>query len=284
MSLAAVLLFLSGCAKNNDHGLANVLVHVSDFSISQEDFAVAKSQSVGSYNNVKAITLAFYRGDGTQVYKHTQFRSDNTTYTTFGEFSCSLPLDSYTMVVLGYGQESTSHEVTLTGPTAAGFDDFVRETFCTTQAVTVNSNAPLNLTATLDRIIAKVSVVSTDGKTANVHAIRTTFGGGSKSFNPTTGLATDNNGFANTVVTGVAAGNTTNIGSGVFLLTDEQTMDLTVETLDSEGNVIFSKVVPDVPLRRNRITTLTGAMYTAGTSASGFQVNSEWLDGNTFTF
>lgn len=56
---------------------------------------------MADYDGVKAITLAFFNGT-TEVYKTTQFRADNTTYTTFGEFDCTLPMGSYTMVVLGY--------------------------------------------------------------------------------------------------------------------------------------------------------------------------------------
>lgn len=64
----------------------------------------------------------------------------------------------------------------------------------------------------------------------------------------------------------------------MFLCTDEQTMNVTIETLDPDGNTIYSKTVENVPFKRNRVTKLTGAMYTnPGVSASGFQVNTEWL-------
>ena len=61
---------------------------------------------------------------------------------------------------------------------------------------------------------------------------------------------------------------------------DEDTMDVTVETLDAaDGNVLFSKTVSNVPLKRNRETTLTGAIYSGtGVTASGFLVNTDWLD------
>ena len=54
-------------------------------------------------------------------------------------------------------------------------------------------------------------------------------------------------------------------------------MDVTIETLDSDGNTLFSAVVNNVPLKRNRLTTLTGAMYHAGANSS-FTVNTSFID------
>ena len=292
----ALVLAATGCSTENEEKAtaeveAPVTVSVSPFSISQEEFPDSEEQTtratVAEYTSMKAITLAFYKSDGTEQYKTTQFRSDATTYTTFGEFSTTLPLGNYTLVVIGYGQGSSTHAVTLTSPTTAAFDDYVRETFSATQAVEVNSKTPLNLTATLNRIMAKVSVISTDGRTAAANSVRVSFSGGSKSFNPTTGLATDNSGFSNTVVVNsVTAGNTTNVGNALFLTTDEQTMDITIETLDADDNVIYTATVPSVTLKRNRVTTLTGAMYsvTATATVGSFQINTDWLTGTDVGF
>lgn len=113
--------------------------------------------------------------------------------------------------------------------------------------------------------------------------IRTTYGAGGKSFNPTTGLATVNDGFAvsNTPSSAVT---TLDVGNYAFLATDEQTMDITIEALDVDETVLFTKLVPNVPLRRNRVTTLTGQVFTAGISSATFQVDSDWLEGNEVPF
>lgn len=102
--------------------LAPVEVYVSGFFVSQEACYGTRTravQNVADYNGVKAVTLAFYDGE-TEVYKTTQLKDDATTFTTFGSFSLSLPLGSYTMVVLGYGLYDDD-EFTLTSPTQAGF-------------------------------------------------------------------------------------------------------------------------------------------------------------------
>ena len=62
------------------------------------------------------------------------------------------------------------------------------------------------------------------------------------------------------------------------MATDEQTMNVTIETLDADGAVLFSKTVNDVPFKRNRITKLTGAMYTNEAVSGTFKVETAWLD------
>lgn len=285
--MAAVL---SSCSTENespvfdDQAVAPVTVHTSGFDVSQQDFSGTRT-AVGDYAGVKMLTLAFYRvSDGKEVYKHTQYRDDNTTYTTFGEFSTTLPLSSYTMVVLAYGGNNV---ITLTSPTVATYgENRVLQTFSATQSVNITSTSALNLSATLNRIVSALNVRSTDNRPAEVTHMRLTYSAGGKGFNPTTGLATSNTGFVNLMDFTGAAGVTTSTGGYLFLATDEQTMDVTIETLNADGGVLFSKTVNDVPMKRNRATILTGAIYdvSAGATAGTFQINTDWLDDYNMNF
>jgi hypothetical protein len=198
---------------------------------------------------------------------------------TFGVFSLSLPMGSYTMVVLANGLGTAGDDVlTLTSPTQAAYTtDLTRETFATTQAVNVNSNTAVDITATLNRIVAKFEVYSSDGRTANAAKIRMSLNAGSKAFNPTSGLATSNTGYTMTLPITKSVGETTAYGGYIFLTSDEQDIDVTIETLDADDNVLFSKTVDDVPFKRNRLTKLTGAMYTNNSIAGAFSVNTGWL-------
>ena len=126
--------------------------------------------------------------------------------------------------------------------------------------------------------------MSTDGRPAGVDKIRTTYAGGSKSFNPTTGLATSDTGFSVTNTPSAPVGNTINTGNFVFLSTDEQTMNITIEVLDASGNVLFTKVAENVPLKRNRKTVLSGALFTAATSTFSFRLETGWLESHTVNF
>ena len=263
---------------NNDE-MAPVKVSVTGFDVTQGEIVEARemtraAEAVENYDGVKALTLAFYKSDGTEQYQVTQLRNDMSGK-TFGEFNLALPMGNYTMVVVGRGN-SEGDVFTLTSPTLAEYtSDRVRETFVATEDVSVTTNTPLELSATLNRVVAKIQINSTDKKTADVSKTRVTFAAGGKGVNPTTGLATTNTGVINTLSGSGAVGETTSAVSYLFLATDEQTMDITIETLDKDGKVLFTKVVNDVPLKRNRITTLTGKVY-EGDASTSFLINKDW--------
>lgn len=273
-----------------------VTVNVSGFSVSQEEFSdgATRNGSVrgttraaadpATYDGVKALTLAFYAGDGTEAYKHEQVKGSLEEGETFGQFSLSLPMGSYTMVVLAYGKNGDDDLVLTSSTEAAYTGSHTRETFATTQAVNINSTNSVNLSATLNRIIAKLQVVSTDGRAANATNVRMSFAAGGKSFNPTTGLATIDTGFVNTVGISASAGSTSSAISYLFLTSDEQDVNVTIETLDEDGAVLFSKTVDSVPFKRNRVTKLTGAMYTNSSVSGGFQIETAWEDQYDGTF
>ena len=285
--LGAVAIFAS-CNNESDTNtksvqLAPVHVQINDFDVSVESMAPTRAvKPVAEYDKVKAVTLAFYAGD-TEVYKTTQYSGSLGEGETFGQFNLSLPLGSYTMVALAYGFQE-GDVLTLTSPTQAAYTGaHTRETFAATQAVDIANTTPVNLNATLNRIMAKVDVNSTDVRPSEASSVRVTFSAGSKSFNPTTGLAVDNTGFSNEVSIGKAVGEKTTTGSYVFLVTDEQTVDVTIEVLNSGGTSISTKQVENVPLKRNRLTTLTGAMYTNQGNAT-FLVNTDWETSNNINF
>lgn len=286
VTLSIVSFLAASCNKENvtPLGTAKVKVQVNDFSISQEEIGTKTGTDVADYSGVKAITLAFYTSTGDEQYKVTQMRADATTYTTFGEFDLALPMGSYTMVVLGYGLNEGEPAITLSGPTSATFGDYpARETFVATQAVNITNTNDVTLSATLNRIVSKLKIHSTDGCTENAVSVRTTFSAGGKAFNPTTGLATSNTGFINVLPIQSTVGNSTNSNNYLFLATDEQTMTVTIDVLDTDGNIISHKVVNNVPLKRNRMTQLTGSLYSAGSNAS-FLIETDWLPGTDVDF
>ena len=281
---AMALLLATSCSKDFDKEIANndtlvpVTVHVDGFSASQEDFAPTRTpSSIESYTGVDAVVLAFYNGS-TEAFKTVQLKDDAATYTTFGHFSLNLPLGNYTMVAVAYKNHETGG-FELTSPTTAAFaGDHAFETFVKTQTLNITNTNPVDISATLSRIVSQLKVVSTDGKTAEVANVRMTLSAGGKSFNPTTGLATANTGFSNTVSNTATVGATTKSLTYFFLATDEQTMNVTIETLNADGDVLRTTTVNDVPFKRNRKTVLTGPMYNAVNMVGSFLVETDWLD------
>ena len=87
LSIAFIALLAAGCSSEcvTEETLVPVSLHVNDFLMSQEDFPVTRSdpQTPTSYTAMRALTLAFYKSDGTEQYKTTQLRADASTYTTF---------------------------------------------------------------------------------------------------------------------------------------------------------------------------------------------------------
>ena len=235
----------------------------------------------GSYNGLKAMTLAFYSADGSEVSKITQ---EKGSAENFGDFSLTLPLGSYTMVVIG--RDVLEGDVfSLTSATVAGYtSERVRETFCAKQSVAITSSAAVNLDVTLNRIVAQLTIQSTDGRPEGASKIRTTYSGGGKMFSPSTGLAIEDTGFSVVNTPKSAVGAAIGVKNFAFLASNEQVMDITLEVLDSADNVLITKEVKDVPLVRNKKTTLSGALFTPTAVAIGVRVEEDWLPEETITF
>ena len=274
---------------NAEQATAPVRVRVSNFSITTEEMpsgggTTRAAENAVDYETVGAITLAFYDADNNVAYSHTQLRSDGSTYTTFGEFTANLPVGHYTMVAVARNYYA-GDAFTLTSPTVAAYtSERPRETFTKVQSVTVTSATPLNLDVTLNRISSWLKIISTDGRPASATKIKTTFAKGGKGFNPTTGLATTDTGFSQTNNPSTAVGATIEVNAVPLLYTDEESMNITIEVLDADENVIGTKVVNNVPFKRNRVTKLTGAVFTAGTSGAGFKLETTWLSDYNMDF
>ena len=281
--MAAVMLLCLSCNKQvetpDSEPTATVSVHVSDFTVALSDLPGAGTRATedpADYAFVGELVLAFYDADGKEVYKTSQSKSSTATDASFGEFSFQLPVGNYTMVAIGR-DVGTNDAFSLTSPVQAAYtSERVRETFCAVQPVVIASTAAVSLSVTLNRVVTKLVVESTDNQPAGVAKIRTTYGAGSKGFNPTTGLALDNNGFSLNNSVNATPGTTLAIKNYAFLAADEQEIDITLEVLDEKGGVLSTRVIPNVPFRRNRQTTLRGQLFS---SKGTFYLETTWLPG-----
>ena len=72
---------------------------------------------------------------------------------------------------------------------------------------------------------------------------------------------------------GLTANDAVVYGSKMYVVvTEEQT----IEVLDADDEVLYTKVVEDVPFKRNRMTKLTGALFNT-TATTAFQLETTWL-------
>jgi hypothetical protein len=298
MAAAMLLAALTSCTNENELTVvennaelatAPVTVRVNDFSITTEEMPSGggtKRAAVdpASYEYVKAIDLVLFASDGSEAYRHTQLKDDGSTFTTFGEFSFTIPVGNYTLVAVARNV-GNDDVFTLTSPTEAAYtSEKPRETFCKTQAVTVTGSSPLDLDVTLNRISSWLTVLSTDVRPASATKIRTTFEKGGKSFNPSTGLALTDAGFTQVNNPSTAVGATVSVTSLPFLYTDEETMDVTIAVLDDGNNVLFTHTVNNVPFKRNYKTKLRGAIFTASASAAAFKIETAWTEYDPIDF
>ena len=93
--MAGLVLLFAACSKESEDmvndaqmevAVAPVKVHVSGFSVSQEDFPTTRTaQNLADYTGVKAVTLAFYNGS-TEVLKHEQVRGALEEGETFEDY------------------------------------------------------------------------------------------------------------------------------------------------------------------------------------------------------
>lgn len=291
ISIAALVLLTAACSSKseviNPDELVPVKVHVNEFSISMSEFndgpAKTRADDAASYAGVNALQLAIYDATGIAVVHVKRIKGDGS-YTSFSDFTCQLPVGNYTMVTLGYAHYD-GDAFTLTSPTEASYtSERPRETFTKVQTLQVTNAQEVDIDVTLDRISAKLDLFSTDNRPAGIAKLRTTFAKGGKSFNPSTGLALTDGGFTQTNTSSAAVGSTINVGSMPLLYTDEETMDVTIQVLDATDKVLFTKVVPNVPFKRNNITTVSGPIFTTGSSAFGFKLNTTWGPGYNVSF
>jgi hypothetical protein len=64
-------------------------------------------------------------------------------------------------------------------------------------------------------------------------------------------------------------------------MSDTGTLKVTLNALDENQNVLTTKVLPDVPITRNRITKCTGPLFDEGDyniiqTGFGITVNTDW--------
>lgn len=273
--LIIAALFASSCSKDRSNAVVPVNVNVADFAISQSDYPAKDASSVASYANVKAITLAFFDENGNQQYVNTQLRADASTYETFGNFSLNLPIGSYTMEVLGYANEQAA---TCNSMTEWVFTpDKVRETFAASQTVTIpNTTTPVDVSATLNRVVPRLEIITTDPVPEAVKGVRITYAAGGGGINPITGLSSTNAGYTYLIANPTTFEGISKLRSHLFIATDQQTMTVTLDALDADGNSVSHKVVPNAPFQRNKVTKLTGALYSADVTGN-FTINTAWI-------
>ena len=256
---------------------ATVHVSIAPFELQVTDFDGTSQKTVGATESgIASLTFAIFDENGENVYNATQ----NSTDEGFGNFSTELKFGTYTFVAVGckVGTGATIESKNKVSFTAECLSD----TYSASQSVEISATSSKNISIEMSRPISCLNLKHTNVLPSTVKKIRFTVANGGKSFDPTTGLATETNGTCVRDVESYKAG--TSLTCYIFLAAAEDNTDVTVEGLDADGNVLYTQVLKNVPMKQNKKTYATGALF-ADTATGSFVFNTNWEEGTlTYTW
>lgn len=208
-------------------------------------------------------------------------QSDNTA-ADFGKPSITLAYGSHHV----YFVASRGMSPVLNTETGTLTWSSVRDTFWKNYEVTVVSTSNGNRAVTLDRVVTKLSLVFTDAISSDAATINFTPDTWYYGLNYTTGEPTA----ATTLQTNTMAvpdgyAGRTDVSAAYFSFSpsSEWTTDVTIDSKNSDGNIIGQGLMAAVPLKRNRVTEYSGPLFTSGGQMS-LALNSTWETSETGTW
>lgn len=210
------------------------------------------------------LNFAIYDMDGTRVKQVNQQVPLSCTS------SFLLTPGPYFLVVVAHSSDGNP---TMTNPrkiqftNAQGFTD----TFLYSDSITVDDERK-ELNVTPKRIVSLCRFVLTDDYPADVAKMRFYYTGGSGAFDATTGLGCVNS--RQSLLFDITDGQKT-FDLYTFLHDTDGTIHLTVSALDA-SDVELNKREFDVPMKQNRITSMTGAYFTGSVSISSLTIDTDW--------
>lgn len=239
--------------------------------------------SVGDY--FSKLNVQLFDTDGQKVFSsvRTQQRDDDG----FGLMRLSLAEGTYTVVAVGHSSiKSATIKSTEMVQFTASDGEKLTDTFCHCGQVTVSESGG-KFSLTMNRVAAMLQLKLTDEDIPESFArLRIDYTGGSANFNPSTSQGCTKSTQSET---------RQRVASGVYqaftfpYLGAACKLKVTVSALTDEGTVIRQRVMTDVPMTRNRITTYSGPFFEEGDgnitqSDFGFTVNTDWDGEDIYEF
>ena len=225
------------------------------------------------------LNFAIYDEGGSRIKQVNQ----TSAAADFGKASFQLEPGDYTLVVVGH---SSNGNPTMTNLGKIQFTNATgyTETFLCCATVTIAED-PVEVQASLDRIVSMCRFVLTDDIPSDVKKMQFYYTGGSGAFNAKTGLGSVNS--KQTVTFDVSSGTQKQFDLYTFLHEVQSNISLKVTALDNDDNVLYERDF-DVPMEQNHITWLSGAFFNGSGSSSititGVTVNTDWAGETHITF
>lgn len=211
---------------------------------------------------------------------HAQFHQSSTD-ADFGQPTLDLDYGSHTLYFVasrgaGAAVDTDAHTITFAR---------VLDTFWQTCTITVSGSSANSRTVSLDRVVTKLRLQFTDpiptgAATINMTPATWYYGldylDGSPTYATTSQMITINIPASN-------IGQTVSANVYGFSTTTEWTTNVSVNSKNSEGDIIGQAEIIAAPFRRNRVTEFSGPLYDK-TRAMTFTLNSDWDDSYSGTW
>lgn len=256
-------------------------VGVGDGNVTLRFLADATRASVADY--FTKLNVQLFAQDGSKVFD--KVKTQQAGDANFGMMNMELSEGTYTVVAVGH---SSTISATIKSPTSVQFTasdgEKLTDTFCYCEPLIFNGSA-ITQDCLMQRATAMVRFVFTDEETPdNVVRMRFDYTGGSANFNPTTlqGITKSTQSEARTL------SDEYRIYTFPYL-SDSGTLKITANALSADGSTVKQRVFENVPVTRNRITTLQGTFFADSDfnttqSQIGFSVNGEWDGEDVYEF
>lgn len=235
--------------------------------------------AVGDY--FTKLNVMLFDADGAKVFD--KVRTQTADDANFGTLNLSLTAGTYTVVAVGH---SSAVSATIKSPEVVQFTakdgEKLTDTFCYCGRVTIGDDGGTH-ELRMNRVTAMVRLRLTDTQLPQSFArLKVDYSGGAANFNPTTFEGCTK---SNQSETRKAQGADYCVFTFPYM-SKSCTLKMTLSALTADGTVLTQKVINDVPVTRNRITTYSGTLFDDAPgditqTAFGLSVNPEW-DGEDF--
>ena len=275
-----MLIATASCEKMNlgenhssvDDWDANVVVSISQFE--QTPFPARTRGETSEF--CKRLNFIVYNSAGERKDEKDQTLDDNQ----FGQAKFALPLGEYRMVILAHsanGNPSVNKDYKINFTNAKGYTD----TFFASQKLTVGEDT-IHLNMNMKRIVAKVKFIPEDAVPTKADSIRFYYEGGSGTLDAIGGW-----GVVKSKQIVWIDRSEFEAPFEIYTIPREDSDNLEVTVSSYQGtDLLSSKVIENIPIRRNCITTCRGNMFDGKVTKVQFDItiDDQWDDPINYRF
>lgn len=274
------LLLLAGCEKADfdDDGGGNVTLMFTPSTADTRGTVV-----IGDF--FTKLNVMLFDENGERVFP--QVRTQTADDAGFGTLNVGLTAGTYTVVAVGH---SSVKSATIKSPQLVQFTasdgEKLTDTFAYCGTVTVTEDGG-SFDLRMNRATAMVRFRLTDELPSAVTKIKIDYTGGSANFNPSS-MEGCTKSSQSEMRLAPSAGGEYCVYTFPYLA-KSGVLKVTISALSADGTVLAQKVINDVPVTRNRITTYTGPLISDGVgeitqTSFGITVNPDWDGEDFYTF